>query len=143
MDKELIEALKENDDLQKQLCLQDAVESIKWMMTGQLTMAKWDTFVETLKEHYLEGYTSVLYATQKLENKEKPMKQIILEAARKWRVDKPHHGKEIMTQVIETLSIENMEEQNKKLKNINADLKAKCEELTQGTVHNEWPRRQT
>ena len=106
-------------------------------------MAKWDTFVETLKEHYLEGYTSVLYATQKLENKEKPMKQIILEAARKWRMDKPHHGKEIMTQVIETLSIENMEEQNKKLKNINADLKAKCEELTQGTVHNEWPRRQT
>ena len=44
-------------------------------------MAKWDTFVETLKEYYLEEYISILYAAQKTENSEKPMKQIILEAA--------------------------------------------------------------
>ena len=46
-------------------------------------MAKWDSFVDTLKEHYLEEYTSTLYAAQKRENKEKPIKQIILETARK------------------------------------------------------------
>ena len=37
-----------------------------------------------------------------------------------------------MTQVIETLTIENVEEQNNKLKNLNTVLKAKCEMLRQG-----------
>ena len=68
MDKELTETIKENDDLQKQLCLWDAVESMKWIMTGQLTMAKWDTFVETLREYYLEEYITILYAAQKMDN---------------------------------------------------------------------------
>ena len=45
-------------------------------------MAKWDTFVETAREYYLEEFTSILYAAQKKENSVKPMKQIILEAAR-------------------------------------------------------------
>ena len=34
MDKELTEALIENNELQKQLCLKDAVEGVKWMMAG-------------------------------------------------------------------------------------------------------------
>ena len=98
-------------------------------MSGKLTMAKWDTFVELLKENYLEEYTSMLYAAQVKENKEKPMKQIILEVARKWKVDKPHQGKEIITQVIETVSVENMEEQNKKLIQTNEDLTKRWEKL--------------
>ena len=93
-------------------------------------MAKWDTFVDMLKEYYLEEFTTILYEAQKMESKEKPMKQIILEAAKKWRIDKPYQVKEIMTQVIETLAIENIEEQNKILRSINAELKAKSEELS-------------
>ena len=60
----MIDLIKENDEMQKQLCLYDAIESMKWTMAGQLTMAKWDTFVDTLKEFYLEEYTTSLYAAQ-------------------------------------------------------------------------------
>ena len=45
-------------------------------------MAKWDAFIYTLREYYLEEYTSKLYAAQKLANKDKQMKQIILEVAK-------------------------------------------------------------
>ena len=34
MDKELTETLKGIDEQSKQLCLNDAIEGIKWMMTG-------------------------------------------------------------------------------------------------------------
>ena len=34
MDEELTEALKEIDEQSKQLCLNDAIEGIKWMMSG-------------------------------------------------------------------------------------------------------------
>ena len=40
------------------------------------------------------------------------MKQTILEVARKWMSDKPHEGKEIISQIIETVTIGIMEEQN-------------------------------
>ena len=100
-------------------------------------MAKWDTFVDTLKEYYLEEFTTILYEAQKMESKEKSMKQIILEAARKWRTDKPYQGIEIMTQVIDSLEIANIEEQNEKLKSINVELKAKCEELSLVDGHKE------
>ena len=51
------------------------------------------------------------------------MKQIILEAAKQWRHDKPYIGREIMTQIIETITFDNMEEENKKLKQMNMVLK--------------------
>ena len=57
------------------------------------------------------------------------MKQTILEVARKWRIDKPHEGKEIITQAIESVNIENMEEQNKKLRQNNEELTKRCERL--------------
>ena len=71
------------------------------------------------------------------------MKQIVLEAARKWKIDKPYHGREIMTQVVESLSIENTEEQNKQLNRINAELKAKCEERSLNDGHTERQGKQT
>ena len=40
------------------------------------------------------------------------MKQIILEAAKQWLKDKPFQGKKIMTQAIETITMDNMKEQN-------------------------------
>ena len=40
------------------------------------------------------------------------MKQIILGAAKQWMMDKPYQGKEIMTQIIETIGMDNMKEQN-------------------------------
>ena len=57
-------------------------ESIKGMMSGQLTMAKWDTFTVMLKDHYLEEYSNKIYMNRTLEeDKTKSMKTIILETA--------------------------------------------------------------
>ena len=39
-----------------------------------------------------------------------PMKQIILETAQAWLLSRPHEGHEIMTQIIDTVTVENMKE---------------------------------
>ena len=57
------------------------------------------------------------------------MKQTILEVARKWRTDKPHEGKEIISQIIETAASETIEEQNKELRMNNKELTMACERL--------------
>ena len=72
-------------------------------------MEKWDNLVILLKENYLEEFTSRLYAAEG-KNKTQPMKQTILEVARRWRLDKPLEGKEIISQIIETVTIGIMEE---------------------------------
>ena len=41
-----------------------------------------------------------------------PMKQIILETAQAWVQSRSHEGHEIMTQIVDTITIENMKEKN-------------------------------
>ena len=53
------------------------------MMSGNLTMEKWDMFTELLKEYYLEGFYNNVYMKQKAERyKTTPMRSIILETAK-------------------------------------------------------------
>ena len=81
------------------------------MMSWQLTMEKWDTFTVILKEYYLEGFYNKVYTKRKLEqDKEKPMRKIILEAAYEWKIIEPYVGKEIINKVIDTIKIEEMKD---------------------------------
>ena len=58
MDEQLKELIIENDELQGQIGMKWTLESIKGMMSGQLVMAKWDTFTVMLKDHYQEEYSN-------------------------------------------------------------------------------------
>ena len=115
MEEQLEELIIENNELQGQLGMWWPLDSIKEMMTGQLTMAKWDTFNDMLKEYYLEEYSTMIYLKRKYEDAVKLMKQIILETAQEWRISRPYQGKEIMSRVIEVITNENMEVQVKEL----------------------------
>ena len=65
MEEQLKELIIENRELQEQLGLQWTLDSIKWMMTGQLTMEKWDAFNDMLKEYFLEEYSTKIYLKRK------------------------------------------------------------------------------
>ena len=83
-------------------------------------MNKWDTFTDMLKEYYLEEFSTMIYMKRKEVEESIPMKQIILETAQDWIQNKPHEGRDIMFQVAETITIENM--------------KKKYEEITQTNI---------
>ena len=88
-----------------------ALESVHSLMSGNLTMEKWDTFTVLLKDYYLEEYYNNIYMKRKLDqDKTKPMRKIILEASEEWRNDKPYVGREIINQVIDTIKIEEMKD---------------------------------
>ena len=100
-------------------------------------MDKWDNLVILLKENYLEEFTSRLYAAEG-KNKTQPMKQTILEVARRWRLDKPLEGKEIISQIIETVTIGYMEEQNALLLSKNEELSKVSKDIeTEKSTENE------
>ena len=81
MDKELKEVIMEKDEIERQLSLKWTLENIKYLTTGQLTMNKWDTFTDILKEYYLEEFSTMTYIKRKQVEELMPMKQIILETA--------------------------------------------------------------
>ena len=70
-------------------------------------MSKWDSFTDMLKEYYLEEFSTMIYMKRKEVEESIPMKQIILETAQDWLQKRPFEGREIMSQIAETITIEN------------------------------------
>ena len=51
------------------------LESVQWLMSGQLSMEKWDTFTVLLKEYYLEGLYNNIYMKRNLDKEmSRPMR---------------------------------------------------------------------
>ena len=79
-------------------------------MTGNLTMAKWDTFTVLLKDYYLDELYNNIYMKRKKDQNTKTMKELILMAAEEWKLNKPYMEKEIINKIIDTIKIDEITE---------------------------------
>ena len=71
-------------------------------------MSKWDSLNDMLKEYFLEEFSTVIYTKRKQVEETTTMKQIILETAQEWIQNRPYEGREIMAQIIETITVDNV-----------------------------------